>query len=201
MPEATWSCHADFHLWNHNTWWVKLTRMLSILSFPYVFQVGISEWAADREVGSSLAGDGERGDKGKSLCMCGLCCRTGGQFGLTKHHVHLKLSAQCVWQQIPWAGTLGLTGSPCGRDTQTALSHLQLGRRTGLGIVRQALHDRAYWESQICRGWKGPLEIICSNSPLQQFPIAGCTGRFWVSPEETTQPVWAACSSAPSPSR
>lgn len=56
--------------------------------------------------------------------------------------------------------------------------------------------------SQNHRDWKKPLEIIKPNPLLQQFPAVGCTGEhpggFWTSPEETPQPLWAACPSAPS---
>lgn len=54
--------------------------------------------------------------------------------------------------------------------------------------------------SQNHRDWKKPLEIIKPNPLLKQFPAVGCTGEhpggFWTSPEETPQPLWAACPSA-----
>ena len=63
-----------------------------------------------------------------------------------------------------------------------------------------------FTESQNGRGWKGPLWVIWSNPPAKTgSPRAGCTGPClggsWISPEkETPLPLWAACSSALSPS-
>ena len=56
-----------------------------------------------------------------------------------------------------------------------------------------------------CSGLEGPLCIISSNPPAKAgSPRADCRGPrpggFWISPEETPQPPWEACSSAPSPS-
>jgi len=61
-------------------------------------------------------------------------------------------------------------------------------------------------ESQNVRGWKAPLWVTQSNPPVEAgSPTAGCTGPCpggsSISPEqETPQPPWAACASAPSPS-
>ena len=60
--------------------------------------------------------------------------------------------------------------------------------------------------SQNGRGWKGPLWVTQSNPPAEAgSPTVGCTGPCpggsWISPEkETPQPLWAACSTALSPS-
>ena len=55
-------------------------------------------------------------------------------------------------------------------------------------------------ESQNRRGCEGPLGIIESNPLLKQVPRVGYTGkhpsRSCISPEETPQPLCAACSCA-----
>ena len=61
-------------------------------------------------------------------------------------------------------------------------------------------------ESQNCRGWKGPLSRYHLVQPprktgsLDQVAQVGVQDGSRSSPEkETPQPLWAACSSAPSP--
>jgi len=83
-------------------------------------------------------------------------------------------------------------------------------QRPGLELVlwkRLNSQDHTITESQDGGGWKGPLGIIQSNSSAKAgSPRAGCTGlrpgRFLISPEKKNpKPLWAACSSAPSPSK
>ena len=68
------------------------------------------------------------------------------------------------------------------------------------------LQNHRITETQNGRGWKGPLWVIKSKHPDEAgSPTAGCIGPrpggSWISPEkESTQPLWGACSRAPSPS-
>ena len=62
-------------------------------------------------------------------------------------------------------------------------------------------------ESQNGWGWKGPLEVIWSNTPAQAGPprsacLGPSPGHFWISPRMQTQlPLWATCACAHSPSQ
>ena len=56
------------------------------------------------------------------------------------------------------------------------------GRKKGLsegGSISNACINnlRSFTESENCRGWKRPLEIVESCSLLRQFPTAGLRGR------------------------
>lgn len=145
MPEATQTYQADFHLRNHNTWWVKLTWVLSVLPFLYIFQVNILEWGANREV-RELTKDGKRGSKGKSLCMCGLHFRKERRpwfrwIWVKKYHASLKLSGHNMGQLLG-AQVLGLAGSPWG-SPQPGFSHLlhQGTRMDGVVTNQGSLHS------------------------------------------------------------
>ena len=69
---------------------------------------------------------------------------------------------------------------------------------SGCALLTSGVTDDT--ESQNRRGCEGPLGIIESNPLLKQVPRVGYTGkhpsRSCISPEETPQPLCAACSCA-----
>ena len=70
-----------------------------------------------------------------------------------------------------------------GKHIQCTLVQQEKGRETQTHRIT---------ESQNCRGWKGPPEIIESNPAAKQPPTAGYTGRHpgrsWISAEESNSP-------------